>query len=263
MQSAGVSQISAVIPRIDDLVHVIDNFKDDVTKHPAVRSAAVRGLTILNKYYQKSDESCVYRIAMALDPCRKLEYFVEQDWPTTWVNTVKDITRRVYREDYPSIPTTDLPISPKRPSAPSADWPSLLRMSKATSHEERDELTAFWASPCEPVGTDPLQFWVGVSIGRPESRLARMAIDYLSAPASSVEVERAFSRGALTVTHRRHALSDQSARNSIVLGAWLKDTNFIPKDELVEFFQKKTQRERLTSDGDSFNADMSVNSNSL
>ena len=260
MQSAEVSQISAVIPRIDDLVRVIDNFKDDTANHPAVRSAAVRGLTILNKYYQKTDESLVYRIAMALDPCRKLEYFVDQDWPTTWINTVKDITRRVYKEDYPSIPTTDLPTSPKQPPAPSRDWPSLLpvRGSKATSHEERDELTAFWASPTEPAGTDPLQFWVGVSIGRPESRLARMAIDYLSAPASSVEVERAFSRGAFTVTHRRHALSDQSTRNSIVLGAWLKDTNLVPKDELVEFFQKKMQRERMTSESDSANADVSV-----
>jgi hypothetical protein len=67
-----------------------------------------------------------------------------------------------------------------------------------------------------------------------------MAIDYLSTPASSVEVECAFSHGALTVTHRHHVLSDQSTCNSIVLGAWLKDTNLIPKEDLVEFFENKT-----------------------
>jgi len=61
MQSAGVSQISAVIPRIDDLVRVIDNFKDDTTKHPAVRSAAVRGLTILNKYCMNTTLGSVTR----------------------------------------------------------------------------------------------------------------------------------------------------------------------------------------------------------
>ena len=263
MQSAGISQISAVILRIDDLVRVIDNFKDDPTKHPAVRSAAVRGLTILNKYYQKSDDSFMYRIGMALDPRFKTQYFIDQDWPRAWINMAKDIAQQVYREDYPSIPTANHPISPKRPPAPSGDWPSLLRISKPTSHGERNELTAFWASPCEPAGTDPLKFWVGVLISRPESRLARMAIDYLSAPASSVEVERAFSRGALTVTHRHHTLSDQSTRNSIVLGAWLKETHLIPKDDLVEFFQMKTQRERFTSDGDSANVDMSVDSDSL
>lgn len=256
MQTAGVSLISAVIPRMDDLVRVIDDFKDDTSKHPAVRSAAVRGLTILNKYYQKSDESFVYRIAMALDPRVKLQYFVDQEWPTDWISTVKNITRQVYKEDYASVAAADVPLSPRR-HVPIGDWPSLLRKSKAPSHQERDELTTFWASPPER-DADPLQYWYGHLFGRPESRLARMAIDYLSAPASSVEVERAFSRGALTVTHRRHALSHQSTRNSIVLGAWLKNTNLVPKEELVEFFQKKTSR--LHSISDSADADTSVDS---
>ena len=261
MQTARVSLISAVIPRIDALVRIIDEFKDNIKKHPAVRSAAARSLTILNKYYQKSDESLVYRIAMALDPRFKLQYFADQEWDTDWIDTVKDITRMIYNEDYPSIAAADLPVSPRPPPAPSGNWPSLLRTpSEAASPEACDELTIFWATRCEPKYVDPLQFWLGGLIARPESRLAWMAIDYLSAPASSVNVERAFSRGALTVTHRRHALSHQSTRNSIVLGAWLKDTNLIPKEDLVEFFQKKTARERLTSISDSANADTSIDS---
>ncbi len=64
MQGSHVPLISSVIPEMDELVCVIDRYKDDTTKHPAVCSAAVRGLTILNKYYQKTDESYVYRIAM-------------------------------------------------------------------------------------------------------------------------------------------------------------------------------------------------------
>ena len=88
-----------------------------------------------------------------------------------------------------------------------------------------------------------------------------MAIDYLSAPASSVDVKRAFSRGAFTVTHHRHALSDQSTRNSIVVGAWLKDTKLIPKEELIKFFQKKTARERLEAvDSTPADVDTSVDS---
>lgn len=66
MQSSGVPLISSVIPRIDLLVDVIDDFKDDLSHRPAVRSAAIRGLTILNKYYSKTDESFVYRIAMGM-----------------------------------------------------------------------------------------------------------------------------------------------------------------------------------------------------
>ena len=66
MQSARIPLISMVIPRIDDLVQVIDDFKDDTTKHLAVRLVAIQGLAILNKYYQKTDESFVYRITMGM-----------------------------------------------------------------------------------------------------------------------------------------------------------------------------------------------------
>ena len=41
MQSAGIPLISDVIPHMDDLVRVIDDFKDDASKHLAVRSAAI------------------------------------------------------------------------------------------------------------------------------------------------------------------------------------------------------------------------------
>jgi len=264
MQSSSIPLISSVIPRIDDLVGAIADFKDDTAKHPAVRSAAARGLAILNKYYQKSDESFVYRIAMALDPRYKLSYFNDQHWPPNWINTVKEITRMVYKDDYPSVEVADFPASPKKPPAPSSEWPSLLRkgLGKAILRES-DELATFWASPCEPAAADPLQYWVGVLVGRPESRLARMAIDYLSAPASSVEAERAFSRGALTVTHRRHVLSDKSTRNSIVLGAWLKDTSLVPRDDLIDFFGGKSARGQTKAKGGSAEpTDSSSNSDS-
>ena len=67
MQTAGVSLISAMILCIDLLICAINNFKDDTSKHLAIRSATIHGLSILNKYYQKSDESFMYQIAMALD----------------------------------------------------------------------------------------------------------------------------------------------------------------------------------------------------
>ena len=97
----------------------------------------------------------------ALDPRYKLQYFADRDWPADWINTVKEITRNVYNEDYPSIDIADLPISPKKPPPPSGDWPSLLRRKqvKATVHDACDELTSFWTSHCEPTVTDPLQHW--------------------------------------------------------------------------------------------------------
>jgi hypothetical protein len=59
--------------------------------------------------------------------------------------------------------------------------------------------------------------------------------------------------------HRRHALSYKSTRNSIVLGAWLKDTNLVPKDKLINMFRKKASR--LQSSGSDSEDSVVENSN--
>ncbi len=47
-----------------------------------------------------------------------------------------------------------------------------------------------------------------------------MAIAYLSAPASSVDAERSFSEGRLTVGHLQHNMSSNTFRSKISLGSW-------------------------------------------
>jgi len=172
-----------------------------------------------------------------------LRYFHDEGWLIDWIDMVKEITRTVYDEDYSSRTTVDLPATPRKPRAPSSDRHSLMRKRgvKAISRA-CDELADFWGSPCLSRDADPLLYWQGIMMSDPDNRLAYMAIDYLSAPAASADVERAFSRGALTVTHRRHSLSDSSMRNSIMLGSWLRDTNLVPRTELIEFFCNKCIR---------------------
>ncbi|EJD50330.1 hypothetical protein AURDEDRAFT_58105, partial [Auricularia subglabra TFB-10046 SS5] len=51
--------------------------------------------------------------------------------------------------------------------------------------------------------------------------LSRMALDYLSIPATSVDVERTFSRGRLLLSHVRNRLSAESTRALLCLGSWL------------------------------------------
>lgn len=43
------------------------------------------------------------------------------------------------------------------------------------------------------------------------------------------------------MTFLRHALSDESTRNSIVGGSWVKD-GFVPEDELIEHFTQLLSR---------------------
>jgi hypothetical protein len=51
---------------MDGLFDTLDDHAGDAKKHPAIRMAAKRGLTVLKKYYGKMDESSIFRIAMGM-----------------------------------------------------------------------------------------------------------------------------------------------------------------------------------------------------
>jgi hypothetical protein len=80
-----------------------------------------------------------------------------------------------------------------------------------------DELTLYLSTGREPV-KDVLAWWHEKRTVYP--MLARMALDYLSIPATSVDVERIFSHGRLVLSHVRSRLSVQSTRALICVGAW-------------------------------------------
>jgi len=122
-----------------------------------------------------------------------LYYLHDKKWKRKWIDEVKKITHKVYNKFYPSAMMADLPASLKKPPPPSGSWPSLLcKVTTKTILQECDELVDFWALPRAPSGSDPIQYWVGVLVGQPESHLARMAIDYLSILATSVDVDTAW-----------------------------------------------------------------------
>jgi hypothetical protein len=61
--------------------------------------------------------------------------------------------------------------------------------------------------------------------------------------ATSTDVERAFSRGSLTVSKMRHSLSDESTRAATVLGSWVAlFSDLIPHNDIVTSFKDKSKR---------------------
>ncbi|QRV99250.1 hAT family dimerization protein [Ceratobasidium sp. AG-Ba] len=48
-----------------------------------------------------------------------------------------------------------------------------------------------------------------------------MAIDYLTAPASSVDAKRAFSNGRLMVNHLQHQMSSRTFQAKMAVGSWV------------------------------------------
>ena len=54
-------------------------------------------------------------------------------------------------------------------------------------------------------------------------------------------MERAFSRGGLTVSKMRHSLSDETTRAASVLGAWCDLPGAIPREDIMEVFKEKSK----------------------
>lgn len=104
---------------------------------------------------------------------------------------------------------------------------------KPKRSEMHDELTAFLRTDPEYV-EDVIAWWISKRAIYPH--LSRMALDYLTIPgecfvfisfppteiwlATSVDVERTFSRGRLILTHVRNRLSAQTTRALLCLGSW-------------------------------------------
>ncbi|KAJ7231387.1 hypothetical protein B0H12DRAFT_977527, partial [Mycena haematopus] len=55
--------------------------------HDSIKSALKLAKSIMNKYYSRTDESNIYRIAMVLHPNYKLEYFRARKWEKAWIDT--------------------------------------------------------------------------------------------------------------------------------------------------------------------------------
>jgi hypothetical protein len=97
-----------------------------------------------------------------------------------------------------------------------------------------DEIQLYLTTDCENV-KNPIQWWYEKRKAYP--RLHRMALDFLSIPgllshpssgpshssnslATSVDVERLFSRGQPVLSHTRSRLSVASTRALLCLGSW-------------------------------------------
>lgn len=107
------------------------------------------------------------------------------------------------------------------------------------SSNDLDELDRYLSAPTEKTN-DALTWWV--ERRRTYPKLSRMALDYLSIPgkcaaahhwivpltlfasyvATSVDVERTFSRGRRLLTHVRSRLSAQTTRAILCLGDWVR-----------------------------------------
>lgn len=118
--SKQTSNLATVIPAIDTIDGVLTDATIDFNYSPAIQATAALGLKTLNRYYAKTDQSNVYRLAMSSDllfipakhytdysspvlhPRRKLAYFKKAKWLEIWIEEAKALAFDTYNETYAS-----------------------------------------------------------------------------------------------------------------------------------------------------------------
>ncbi|KDR67829.1 hypothetical protein GALMADRAFT_146839 [Galerina marginata CBS 339.88] len=147
-------------------------------------------------------------------------YFERAGWQEDWIEAAQSIVHAEYDRTY-AFMDTDNELIPEPVSTAGSDsenmFDALPALTAPPPTELHSELERYLNTDIEDV-TDPIRWWYVRKTTYP--RLHRMALDYLTIPATSVDVERVFSQGRLLLSHVRSRLSVQSTRALMCLGGW-------------------------------------------
>jgi hypothetical protein len=172
-----------------------------------------------------------------LHPGLKLEYFRQHEWEEDWIGAAEDLLRQEYSLRYEDKEVTTPGDDARQTIATSvADFGniSVAQPSKVT------ELDRYLRDPVENTA-DPLIWWVKNRLAYP--KLSRMALDYLSVPATSTTVERVFSLGRRLLPFTRCGLSAASMRTYLCLGSWCR-CDLVGVDVLYSAIKESKGRKR-------------------
>jgi hypothetical protein len=132
----------------------------------------------MDRYYSLTDASSTYRIAMILHPGMKSEYFKQQEWPDSWIETAEALVRDEYASVYKKQPDV-VSTCPGNPAAQDNGFASFSNLSIKQPTGTVTELDEYLRQPVENV-PEPLKWWMNHAHIYPT--LSPMALDYLSIP---------------------------------------------------------------------------------
>lgn len=225
---AEVPMVYEVIPMLEQLKRSMARVRDAAQEPSIIRIAAEAVLLMIGKYYALTDGNEVYQIAVAMCPEKKLAWFDKNpDWRLEDRAEARRIVQTRWEESYSSIPQPTVGLTCRDEDG----QPKQKRSKWALPEDDDDERPSVVLDSIETYLDSPpikksevkaaggvLKYWENCRATRP--RLARMALDYLSAPASSVDAERAFSGGPFQVNHLQQQMGSESFKAQVAVRSW-------------------------------------------
>ncbi|EUC59033.1 hypothetical protein RSOL_293340 [Rhizoctonia solani AG-3 Rhs1AP] len=261
----GVALIHQVILHILLMIFrlglIRDAVHDPTTEQPPLlvsRVAAVAAIHVLNKYLKLLEAAHIYWLAIVLCPWYKIQWLETHGYSLAHIDRVRrvlydrfaDCTVRFGPRPEPiahgEAAPTQTSNRPRRHfmQVPSASvQPTVFQAVPLSS-----PLSIYLASPpvaeieVQKVG-GLVQYWENESNTPSGCILGKMALDILTAPSSSIDVERAFSGGRMAINYRQHRTSVGTFRAKMAVGSWFGTPLLSGAEEVYEMLDGKGSSE--------------------
>lgn len=192
------------------------------------------GWFVLNKYYTISDQTPVYAAALLLDPSKRRKY-IERNWEESWQATAIAAAQQIWLDEYNAM---EIPESLRVPLDVSTslgrqrnELDELLSDIAVTGPilDGADDFETFINGPPTRISGSPLEWWLHRDQRKAYPRLSRMAIDILSIPPESSDVESHFSSARRTLSWDRESMACENLAKVECVGNWIREGIIVPR----------------------------------
>ena len=196
----------------------------------------------LEHYYKITERASAWVASVVLDPNQKWDYFerdakCEPRWVTRSRKEVKEYWEKEYKNIAPCAVPPLIDNAPEPQCGRQNSFREWQKQKRATV-VARDEYEQYLAMPRLEIGRTfgARTWWQEPTQQRNFPNLSKMALDLLSIPAMSAEVERLFSSCKITITDRRNLLGIDTVEANECLKSWMRKNN-------IAFIDPETEEE--------------------
>ncbi|KAG8710592.1 hypothetical protein FRC09_000060 [Ceratobasidium sp. 395] len=213
----------------------LETMRDSADISSVTRVGAQAALDIYDKYMNNMSICDVYFVSLVMCPDVKLNW-LRKRYESRSVDCIFEMACARFYLANSTMEESKVFAPEKLNAKPRNRW---LQPSSVVTTGEPDSIEAYLNSePVSLVGYGGiLPYWSAMLNSTP--RLARFALAYLTAPATSVDAERAFSAGRLKINHLQHDMSSQTFEAKMTLGSWY-NTPLLPDLEEVALVISET-----------------------
>jgi hypothetical protein len=236
----GQGSVWQVLYAMDFLLTKLESVKEEIdimdansegALPPYYSAGVLAAWSKINTYYGLTDQSPIYRMAIALHPAYQFEYFREKWWKREeWIKTAeKELTVHYDRFAAVTVATEHVDQAETSPSSsPTSDdeFDAWGHTTDRPHRGKRRKVETEWEMWIKQVPSkddmnvkNPLAWWVDRRHVWPV--LSKLALNIFSTPAMSAEPERVFSDGGELITDKRNGLGDDTVEAEMMQKNWI------------------------------------------